>query len=149
MATNYKVRLRRFNGIDYDTLKFSSSDIIMNNGSTLQNIIPSTNGIMKNNNGNFQIAQLGTDYGSLTFTITLLASGWSNNVQTISDQKFISSGYVYSVSPNPDDGSFIPYGESQIYANNVTTNGQMVFNCVDVPSSNLTVVIKREVSASA
>lgn len=147
MATSYKIRLRRFNGLDYDTLNLSSDNIIMGNGNTLQNIIPSSNGMVKNNNGNFQTATLGTDYGSLTFTITLLSNGWSNNSQTINNSYFLSSGYSYIVSPNPDDGSFEKYGEAQIYAKTITTDNQITFNCTNVPDSNLTVIIERLVSA--
>ena len=62
MATSYKIRLKRFNGVDYDILNLSSDNIIMENGNTLQSIIPSSNGMVKYNNGVFQTATDGTDY---------------------------------------------------------------------------------------
>lgn len=146
MATSYKIRLKRFNGTDYDTLNLLSDNIIMSTGNTLQDdIVPNSNGILKNNNGTFNIASLGTDYGDLSFTITLLVSSWSNNSQTINDNRFVNSGYAFEISPDPT--YFTIYGESQIYADNVTTNGSITFHCGEVPSSNIVVNIKRSVSA--
>jgi hypothetical protein len=50
MANNYKIRLRRFNGIDYDILNLSSDNIIMSNGDNLENafqsLFPSSNEII-------------------------------------------------------------------------------------------------------
>lgn len=36
MATSYKIRLKRFNGTDYDTLNLTSDNIIMSSGNNLQ-----------------------------------------------------------------------------------------------------------------
>ena len=79
------------------------------------------------------------------FTVTLSSSGWSSNAQTVSDEKFIASGYSYIVSPA--SSSFADYASAQIYADDVSTNGQMTFHCTDVPSSNLTVNIVRVVAS--
>lgn len=79
------------------------------------------------------------------FTVTLSSSGWSSNAQTVSDAKFIASGYSYIVSPA--SSSFADYGAAQIYADDVSTNGQMTFHCTDVPSSNLTVNVVRAVAS--
>lgn len=81
----------------------------------------------------------------VSFTVTLASSSWSSNQQTVSNANFIASGYAYIVSPA--SASFVDYGTAQIYADNVTTNGQMTFHCEDVPSSALTVNIVRVVSA--
>lgn len=80
-----------------------------------------------------------------SFTVTLTAEGWSNDAQTVSNGNFVASGYAYIVSPA--SASFVDYGSAQIYADDVTTNGQMTFHCEDVPSSALTVNIVRVVSA--
>lgn len=145
MATSYKIRLRRFNGLDYDTLNLLSENIIMGTGNTLQqDIVPNSNGMLKNSSGVFQIATLGTDYGALSFTVTLAAASWSNNAQTISDARFLASGYSYTISPA--GASLAAYGEAQIYADNITVNGSCVFHCAEAPSSDLTVNILREVS---
>lgn len=79
------------------------------------------------------------------FTVTLSSSGWSSNAQTVSDAKFIASGYSYIVSPV--SSSFTAYGEAQIYADNVSTDGSMTFHCVNVPSSNLMVNVVRVVAS--
>ena len=81
----------------------------------------------------------------VSFTVTLTAAGWSNKAQTVSNSNFVTSGYAYMVSPV--SASFLDYGTAQIYADDVTTNGQMTFHCEDVPSSALTVNIVRVVSA--
>lgn len=82
---------------------------------------------------------------SVSFTVTLTAAGWSDNSQTISNEKFMSAGYAYTVAPA--SGSFANYAEAMIYADDVTTDGQMVFHCDSVPTENLTVNIVRMVTA--
>lgn len=80
-----------------------------------------------------------------SFTITLASASWSSNAQTVSNANFIASGYAYIVSPA--SASFADYGAAQIYADDVTTTGQMTFHCTDAPSSNLTVNIARVVAS--
>ena len=82
---------------------------------------------------------------SVDFTVTLSASGWSDNVQTISNEKFVSAGYAYTVAPA--SSSFADYADAMVYADDVTTNGQMVFHCDSVPTADLTVNIVRMVTA--
>ena len=78
---------------------------------------------------------------AVAFTVTLSASGWSGKAQTVSDARFLTGDYAYYVAP--DSGSFSAYGESVIYADNVTTAGQMQFHCGEVPTVDLTVNILR------
>lgn len=78
---------------------------------------------------------------AVAFTVTLSASGWSGKAQTVSDARFLTGNYAYSVAP--DSGSFAAYGESVIYADNVTTAGQIQFHCGEVPTADLTVNILR------
>ena len=102
------------------------------------------NGILKGDGaGVVSAAVKGADYSepSVAFTVTLSASGWSGKAQTASDARFLTNGYAYSVAP--DSGSFAAYGESVIYADNVTTAGQMQFHCGEVPTADLTVNILR------
>ena len=83
---------------------------------------------------------------AVAFTVTLSASGWIGNAQTVNDARFVTNGYAYSVAP--DSGSFATYGKSMIYADNVTTAGQMQFHCSETPTGDLTVnVLRIEVSA--
>lgn len=82
---------------------------------------------------------------SVDFAVTLTAAGWADNAQTISDAKFVSSGYAYTVAPA--SGSFANYAEAMIYADDVTTNGRMVFHCDSTPTADLTVNIVRMVTA--
>lgn len=104
------------------------------------------NGMLKGaGGGTISAATKGTDYGALSFTVTLSSSSWSSNAQTVSNANFITSGYAYIVSPA--SGSFTAYGAAQIYADDVTTTGQMTFHCAEVPTGNLTVNVVRMVSA--
>ena len=83
---------------------------------------------------------------AVAFTVTLSASGWSGKAQTVSDARFLTGNYAYSVAP--DSGSFAAYGESVIYADNVTTAGKMQFHCGEVPTADLTVnILRMEASA--
>ena len=82
---------------------------------------------------------------SVDFTVTLTAAGWSDNAQTISNEKFVSAGYAYTVAPA--SGSFANYAESMVYADDVTADGQMVFHCDSAPTADLTVNIVRMVTA--
>ena len=83
---------------------------------------------------------------AVAFTAMLSASGWSGKAQTVSDARFLTGNYAYSVAP--DSGSFIAYGESVIYADNVTTAGKMQFHCGEVPTTDLTVnILRMEASA--
>ena len=78
---------------------------------------------------------------SVSFTVTLTAAGWSSNAQTVSNSKFVTSGYAYTVCPAGD--SFAGYAEAVIYADDVTTAGKMTFHCNEAPMDNLTVNILR------
>lgn len=103
-------------------------------------------GILKGNSyGSVGKATKGTDYGALTFTVTLAAAGWNNNTQTISNANFVTSDYGYIVSPA--SSSFADYASAQIYADDVTVAGQMTFHYMTAPSAALTVNIIRVVSA--
>ena len=78
---------------------------------------------------------------AVSFTVTLTAAGWSGNAQTVSNSKFVTSGYTYTVCPAGD--SFAGYAEAVIYADDVTTAGKMTFHCNEAPTANLTVNILR------
>lgn len=78
---------------------------------------------------------------AVSFTVTLTAAGWSGNAQTVSNSKFVTSGYAYTVCPAGD--SFAGYAEAVIYADDVTTAGKMAFHCNEAPTANLTVNILR------
>ena len=146
MATSYKIRLKRFNGVDYDTLNLLSNNIIMNTGHTLQSdLVPVGNGILKNGSGVFSIANVGTDYGSASTTITLSANSWSNYTQTITNPFFQNYNANYIVSPS--SSSFAEYCECGIYADDVTNLFSITFHCETVPSSDITVNVIRVVGA--
>ena len=83
---------------------------------------------------------------AVSFTVTLTAAGWSGNAQTVSNSKFVTSGYAYTVCPAGE--SFAGYAEAVIYADDVTTAGKMTFHCNEAPTVNLTVnILRTEVTA--
>ena len=92
------------------------------------------------------LAEFKSDLGlNIAFTVTLPASGWSNNAQTISNAKFVASGYAYTVRPDGD--SFLACNAAIIYADNVTEAGKITFHCVETPTENLTMnILRTEVS---
>lgn len=77
-------------------------------------------------------------------TVVLPAANWSNNQQTVSNADFKADGFAYIVSPASE--SFASYAEAMIYADNVTTDGSMVFHATNPPTVDLTVNIVRMVS---
>lgn len=93
----------------------------------------------------------GTDYdtawatmdGGMTFTVTLAANSWSSNMQTVSNPNFLAVGFAYIVTPA--SSNYVKYSQAQIYAEDVTTTGEMVFHCVNVPDSDVTVNVARVV----
>jgi hypothetical protein len=80
----------------------------------------------------------------VSFTVTLAAGSWSSDKkQTVSNSKFVTTGYSYQVAADP--GSYEAYTAAQIYAQNVTSTGKMTFAALgDAPSVDLTVNILRE-----
>jgi hypothetical protein len=79
----------------------------------------------------------------VSFTVTLASGSWNSKKQTVSNSKFVTTGYSYQVAADP--GSYEAYTAAQIYAQNVTTTGKMTFVAIgDAPSVSLTVNILRE-----
>lgn len=160
MATNYNIRLKRFNGTDYDTLNLLSENIIMNTGDSLQNdIVPNTNGMLKNDNGVFKVATLGTDYTSINDSLL------TSTTKTYSVDKIKSYGAIYftSVPCSIASGDFVTLNDNAITSDHLvlncsfddssaidsnitwtTTNGRLVLNgnCVKATTANIILIKK-------
>lgn len=78
---------------------------------------------------------------AVAFTVTLTASGWSGNSQTVTNDLFLAEGHAYFT--NPADGDYTAWNEAMVRGQDVTTDGQMPFTCSEVPSGNITVKIIR------
>lgn len=76
---------------------------------------------------------------STTLTCTLTASGWADNVQTVTVPGLITSGYGYIVAPA--SASYSDYTGAGIYADDVTVANTITFNCSNIPKNNITVNI--------
>ena len=82
----------------------------------------------------------------VSFAVLLPKSGWNNKMQTVSNAKFLATGYVYTV--RPDGSSFADSEMAGVYSDNVTENGKMIFYCNTVPETDLTMnVLRMEASA--
>lgn len=103
------------------------------------------NGVLKGDGAAVSAATLGADYGAKSFSITLAAADWANNAQTVTSVYFWTAGYGYIVAPAAS--SFADYASAVIYADDVTSAGQMTFHCTNTPSTDLTVNVIRVVSA--
>ena len=110
-----------------------------------QNKVTASGVLKGNGSGTVSAATKGTDYGALSFTVSLTVAGWSSNAQTITNSNFVTSGYAYIVTPA--SGSYAAYAAAQVYADDVTTASKMKFHCVSKPSAALTVNVLRVVSA--
>lgn len=126
MATNYNIRLKRFNGTDYDNL-YPNTIVDQVTGNWPTNRLSGT--IAKT-----QIAQDAT-YTSVTVT---LSGVWTNNQKTVSIPAAIgiTANSLVIVSPTPN--SFTEYGDSGIYCSAQAVNS-LTFTCSSPPSSNITV----------
>ena len=77
----------------------------------------------------------------ITLQPTLLVTNWNNYSLTISSNNYIATGYVYIVAPSPADRKI--YASAGVYADNITTDGQITFHCDFIPSANITFNIVR------
>lgn len=106
-------------------------------------------GILKGRGSGVVVAaDKGVDYGAMSFTVTLQAdngSNWTDDTYTVSDARFVASGYAYHVAPSYT--SIDDFVASIIYAEDVTTTGQMTFHCKAAPENAIVMNIERVVSA--
>lgn len=69
-------------------------------------------------------------------TITLSASGWSNNVQTVTDIAYVTALCTVVVSPAPS--SISSYSSAGIYCSD-QDDAELTFTCTSTPTENITV----------
>ena len=82
----------------------------------------------------------------VSFAVPLPKSGWNGKMQTVSNDKFLATGYVYTV--RPDGNSFADSEMAGVHSDNVTENGKMVFYCNTIPETDLTMnVLRMDVTA--
>lgn len=83
-------------------------------------------------------SNLNTKQNNITsVTVTLSASGWSDNTQTVSASNVTASNIIW-VSPAP--ASFDAYGKAGVRAT-AQGAGTITFTCVKVPTENLSVEV--------
>lgn len=140
MATSYKIRLKRFNGVDYDILNLSSDNIIMGNGNTLQSIIPSSNGIVKYNNGVFQTAVDGTDYLTSATNYSPIKYVSANYSLTADDvgKTIITPNTAVTITLPSSVVSSVPIGAEFAFSSNyTTTNATFDLSAITNPYTNI------------
>lgn len=131
MATNYNIRLKRFNGTDYD---------ILYPNTTIEQIIGNlpTNRL----SGTIVKTQLASGATYSFTTITLASGSWDNNIQTVSVPSSIGITAFSLVLISPEPSSYSAYGDSGIYCSAQGTNS-LTFTCDSPPSGNITVNVVR------
>ena len=75
------------------------------------------------------------------FSVSLPASGWSNNAQTVSHAMLKAAGYGYIY--NPDEASYGAYVSALVRCGDVVTDGQVTFYCDETPTDDITVDFMR------
>ena len=131
MATNYKIRLKRFNGTDFDTLYPNTIvEQVLDDWPTSRL------------DGTINKTQITPDATYTSTTVTLISGNWSNNTQTVSvpSSVGIKSTSLVIVSPTPN--SFSNYGDSGIYCS-AQANNSLTFICESPPSSDIIVNVVR------
>lgn len=113
----YNIRLKRYNGVDYDTLypETRSSLLI----------------------GDISKSQLEDGATYTAVSATLVQQNWNSTTlqQTISVSGVTASNAVI-VAPAPDDLN--KYSESGIYCS-AQASGTLTFKCEEIPASNIAV----------
>jgi len=79
----------------------------------------------------------------VSFTVTLPVSWWDTYYFEIyvEDERFLTGNYDYIISPVPS--SLEKYSAAGVYADTVSTNGEICFYCDVIPTSNLSVCVLR------
>ena len=75
------------------------------------------------------------------FSVSLPASRWSNNAQTVSHAMLKAAGYGYIY--NPDEASYGAYVSALVRCGDVATDGQVTFYCDETPTDDITVDFMR------
>ena len=75
------------------------------------------------------------------FSVTIPASGWSGNAQTVSNDMFKAAGFGYIYNPN--EASYGAYVSAMVRCGEVTVDGRVVFYCDDTPTDDITVDFMR------
>lgn len=129
MASNYNIKLKRFNGTDYDTL-YPNTTVEQVSGDWPTNRL----------SGTITKSQIASDATYSSTTITLSSDSWSDNTQTVSVPTTIgvTANSLIIVSPEPT--SFLIYGDSGIYCSSQGSNS-LTFVCDSEPSENVIVNI--------
>ncbi len=124
MASNYDIKLKRYNGADYDILHPETT-------------VDQVTGSWPTNRLSGQITQAQITPGATyaTGTVTLTTSWSQYNTQTVSAPG-VDSGSVLFVSPDPS--SYPDYVECNIRCTGQSSNA-LTFTCDDIPSSSLSV----------
>ncbi len=78
------------------------------------------------------------------FSVVLVSNGWTDNRQTVSDSRFLSAErFAYLVSYPGSENYEIMRNNNVKAVEKVTTDGQMIFQCDTVPTTDVYVGILR------
>lgn len=156
MAQNYKVKLKRWNGIDFDTLNLSSQNVIMNSGQNVETAInnkPSINdntttqsNVWSANKTNNQLNIVATNAKPRIASVTL-NSTWTSAGNSLYTKTFTIANETITaktkVDIQQDDTIINVMVNNTIYGMYVlNNNGSLTMCCVGgKPSSSITVQV--------
>lgn len=154
MAQNYKIRLRRWNGTDFDTLNLSSENILMNSGVTAETAIngkPSINDSSTSATSVWSSSKTNTSLNTVAnnakprIASVTLSSSWSGSGPysqsiTISGQTITSKT---KIDIQPNSTVLTAMMNNNIYGMYIVNNsGSLTAYCVGgKPSSSLTIQV--------
>lgn len=150
MAQNYKVRLKRWNGVDFDTLNLSSENILMNSGTNVETAInnkPSINDSTSTASNVWSAQKTETEVNGIKPIITsiTLSSTWNGSdpytqTVTIAGQTITNKTKVDIQPSSTVITAMMNNGIYGIYIEN--NNGTLTaYSVGGKPSSSLTVQV--------
>lgn len=120
----------------WDTVKTSIANNTKAIG-TINGEIATIQGSISTVEGEVTVLQTDKQNNITSITVTLTASGWSGNTQTVSASN-VTSGNIIWVSPTPV--SFDAYGKAGVRAT-AQADGSVTFTCTKVPTGDLSVEV--------
>lgn len=156
MAQSYKIRLKRWNGIDFDTLNLSSNNVLMDSGVSVESAVngkPDVNDTTTSSSNVWSSQKTSNAITNITTrlaSITLASTSWTGSSTGPYTQTVTISGETITsktkVDIQPDSTVLTVMSSDGIYGMYIqNNNGTLTAYSVGAkPTSNLTVQVSLE-----
>lgn len=111
------------------------ADFTRPNAADIYGTLPIANGGTGAVTAEAALTSLGAQAQHSAVAVTLPASGWASNQQTVSVSGVTADN---TIIPSPTPGDLLAYGEAGVYCS-AQADGTLTFTCEDTPSADLTV----------